>query len=62
MRRMLVVAAATVVTLAALAVWATGSIRTEANTLRPAAITVQSDPMALMKAAGNLRSEQFDPF
>jgi hypothetical protein len=64
MRRTLGIAAATVVTLAALAVWATGSIRTEAasNTLGHMAIAVQIDPIDLMKTAGNLPSEQFDPF
>ena len=53
------------VTLAALAVWAIASIRSEAalNTPSPMAIAVQSDPIDLMmKTAGNLPSEQFDPF
>ena len=65
MRRTLNIAAVTLVTLAALAVWAIASIRSEAalNTPSPMAIAVQSDPIDLiMKTAGNLPSEQFDPF
>ena len=62
MHRMLAVTVAAMLTVATLAIWAAASIRTEANTLRPVAITVQSDPIALMKAAGNLPIEQFDPF
>jgi hypothetical protein len=64
MRRTLGIAAATIVMLATLAVWAMASIRAQAalKTLGPVAITVQSDPTDLMKTAGNLPSEQFDPF
>jgi hypothetical protein len=64
MRRTLGVAAATVVTLAALAVWAATSIRTEAasKTLGHTAIAIQGEPFELMETAGNLPTEQFDPF
>jgi len=64
MRRTLGVVAAAAVTLAALAVWTATSIRTEAasKTLAPMAIAIQGEPFELMKTAGNLPTEQFDPF
>ena len=64
MRRTFGIATAAALTIAAIAAWATASIRSDAalKTLGPMAIEAQIDIIDLMKTAQNLPAEKFDAY